>query len=292
MPSIGTFRRWNLPGGKLDLGKSADGAETAIGSALDDVLRRETGKRLAGVILLSDGAQQAFAPRDLQPQLPARRLNDLPAPLFTVTFGQDRSASQSRDVAITDLVVQPERVHQKRIERGRHGAYQRAGESNRFPCKCCLKPRRAKWNRWPPPVLRAKQNGEQIKFELSYIPQTPGERKLTLRAEPQAGERITTNNELSTFVNVLDGGLNVLYLEGEPRVEQKFIRRSLASSPDIKVDFQWIDDRDRQHWPINLADQVCSPANTTCTSSAIWIRRHSGRKICSSCATMCCTARD
>ena len=90
-------------------------------------------------------------------------------------------------------------------------------------------------------TLRAKQNGEQIKFELSYIPQTPGERKLTLRAEPQAGERITTNNELSTFVNVLDGGLNVLYLEGEPRIEQRFIRRSLASSPDIKVDFQWID---------------------------------------------------
>ena len=46
--------------GKLDLGKSADGSETAIGSALDDVLRRETGKRLAGVILLSDGAQQAL----------------------------------------------------------------------------------------------------------------------------------------------------------------------------------------------------------------------------------------
>ncbi len=107
-------------------------------------------------------------------------------------------------------------------------------------------------------VLRAKQNGEQIKFELSYIPQTPGERKLTLRAEPQAGERITTNNELSTFVNVLEGGLNVLYLEGEPRTEQRFIRRSLASSPDIKVDFQWIDSRDRQHWPINLADKLQS----------------------------------
>ena len=76
-----------------------------------------------------------------------------------------------------------------------------------------------------------------------------------MRAEPQAGERITTNNELSTFVNVLDGGLNVLYLEGEPRAEQRFIRRSLASSPDIKVDFQWIDKRDRQHWPIDMADK-------------------------------------
>ena len=93
--------------GKLDLGKTADGTQTAIGSALEDVLKREAGKRLAGVILLSDGAQQAYAPRDVQPQLPARRLNDVPAPLYTITFGQDRSATQSRDVALSDLVCSP-----------------------------------------------------------------------------------------------------------------------------------------------------------------------------------------
>ena len=53
----------------------------------------------------------------------------------------------------------------------------------------------------------------------------PGEHKLTLEAVPQPGELVTTNNDLSTFVNVLKGGLNVLYIEGALRVEQKFIRR-------------------------------------------------------------------
>jgi len=244
----------DFAGGKLDLGKSADGPETAIGSALDDVLRRETGKRLAGVILLSDGAQQAFAPRDLQPQLPARRLNDLPAPLYTVTFGQDRSASQSRDVAITDLVVSPSVFIKNELSIA--GTARINGLVDEpIPVQVLFETAPGKMEPVASTVLRAKQNGEQIKFELSYIPQTPGERKLTLRAEPQAGERITTNNELSTFVNVLDGGLNVLYLEGEPRIEQRFIRRSLASSPDIKVDFQWIDERDRKNWPINLGDK-------------------------------------
>src|SRR5262249_29429554 len=91
--------------GKLDLGKMADGVQTAIGAALDDVLKHEANKRIAGVILLSDGERQAFAPRDIQPQVPARRMNDLPAPLYTLTFGQDRSATQSRDVALSDLIV-------------------------------------------------------------------------------------------------------------------------------------------------------------------------------------------
>ncbi|HZZ29952.1 MAG TPA: hypothetical protein VFE46_18295 [Pirellulales bacterium] len=241
--------------GKLDLGKAADGSETAIGSALDDVLRRESGKRLAGVILLSDGAQQSYAPRDLQPQLPARRLNDLPAPLYTITFGQDRAATQSRDVAITDLVVSPSVFIKNELSIG--GTARVTGLVNQpIPVQVLFETSPGKMEPVASTMLRANQNGEQIKFDLSYIPQTPGERKITLRAEPQPGERITTNNELSTFVNVLDGGLNVLYLEGEPRSELTFIKRSLEMSPDIKVDFVYFDKRERSHWPINMADRL------------------------------------
>ena len=78
---------------------------------------------------------------------------------------------------------------------------------------------------------------------------TPGEYKLTLEAVPQPGELVTTNNQLSTFVNVLKGGLNVLYIEGALRVEQKFIRRALDSSPDIKVDYVRLDPRDPKTRP-------------------------------------------
>ena len=49
---------------------------------------------------------------------------------------------------------------------------------------------------------------------------------------------MTTNNRMSTFVNVLAGGLNVLYIEGlPPRVDTRFLRRSLDASPDINVDY-------------------------------------------------------
>ena len=78
-----------------------------------------------------------------------------------------------------------------------------------------------------------------VKF--SYTPDTPGEFKLTLEAVPQPGELVTTNNRLSSFVQVLKGGLHVLYIEGDLRVEQKFLRRSLDASRDIKVDSIRID---------------------------------------------------
>ena len=49
---------------------------------------------------------------------------------------------------------------------------------------------------------------------LKYIPQTPGEKKITLRVKPKDGELLSTNNEISTFITVLTGGLNVLFLQG------------------------------------------------------------------------------
>ncbi|MCC7084466.1 MAG: hypothetical protein IT427_05620 [Pirellulales bacterium] len=244
----------DFEGGKLDLGKDAQGKESAIGAVLDDVLRREAGKRVAGVILLSDGAQQAFAPRDLQPQTSARRLNDLPAPLFTVTFGQDRSATQSRDVALTDLIVNPTVFTKNELVIA--GAARINGLVNQnIPLQILFETEPGKMKPVAASQIRAKQNGEQIKFEIGFLPETPGERKLTVRAAPQAGERITTNNELSTFVNVLDGGLNVLYLEGEPRSELTFLCRSLAASPDIHIDFRIFNKRNRSHWPEDLSDQ-------------------------------------
>jgi hypothetical protein len=240
--------------GKLDLGKSAEGKETAIGSVLEDVLKREAGKRLAGVIILSDGAQQAYAPRDEQPQTPARHMNDLPAPLYTVTFGQDRSAGQSRDIAITDLSVNPSVFVKNDLAVG--GTARANGlVGQKIPVQVLFETAPGKMEPVATAELESKQNGEQLKIELNYIPTIPGEHKLTLRAAPQPGERITTNNELSTFVNVLDGGLNVLFLEGEPRAELRYLKRSLAQSPDIKVDFEYFDKRNRNQWPMNLEER-------------------------------------
>jgi uncharacterized membrane protein len=105
---------------------------------------------------------------------------------------------------------------------------------------------------------RATESTQLISLDATYIPEMPGERKLTVRAVPPEGvsELVTTNNELSTFVTVLEGGLRVLYLEGRPRVEMAFIRRSLDASQDIEVDARVYDQRDRKSWPLDLAEEL------------------------------------
>jgi hypothetical protein len=112
------------------------------------------------------------------------------------------------------------------------------------------------------------------------VPPVPGRYKLTLRAAEQPGELVTKNNQLSAYLRVLEGGLKVLYLEGELRNEQVFLRRSLAASADIDLDFVWIDSRLRDRWPVDLSSKLSDPAyDVFC--SAIWTPRRWARRISS-----------
>jgi hypothetical protein len=238
---------------RLELDADPKGEQTAIGSALDEVLRREAGKRLAGVIMLTDGAQRAIAPRDLPPQTPARQLNDLGYPLYAVVLGQSGGLGQVRDVSLKDLLVD-EAVFVKN-ELHVTGAVQAEGYVNQnIPVQLLWETAPGKMEIVGGAQLRPQQDGQRMSLDLDYVPEMPGEYRLTLMAVPQPGETVTTNNELSTYVTVLTGGLNVLYLEGRTLPEQKFLRRSLAESRDIQVDFIRMDPRHPETRPADLAE--------------------------------------
>lgn len=244
----------DFSGGKFDLEAVPEGKETAIGAALEEVLRREAGKRLAGVLLLSDGAQRALAPRDIAPQLPARRLADLGYPLYTLRFGQARGLGQARDVSVRDLSVN-ETVFVKN-DLTVHGVVRAEGYGGRgLAIELLMENAAGKMEPVAGKELPPFKSGEAVDIALDTVPQTPGEFKVTLRAPRQPGELVTTNNEMSTFVTVLKGGVNVLYLEGSLRVDSKYLLQSLDASPDIKVDYVRLDRRDPNQRPVDLQDR-------------------------------------
>ena len=243
--------------GEITLPDQPDGRQTAIGSTLDDVLRREAGKRLLGVILLSDGAQRAYAPRDLAPQTAATRLKHLGFPLFTVPIGQSRGLGQAQDAAVKDLIVPPSVFVKNELPIS--GQIRADGYVNRdIPVRLLFETSPGKMETVAEQTLKPDADGQLLPVQFTYVPKTPGEFRVTLEVPDQPGELVTTNNQLSTFVNVLAGGLNVLYIEGGFRVEQKFIRRALDASTDINVDFIRVDPRDPSNRPVDLAERLRS----------------------------------
>ena len=241
--------------GRLPLPATPDGRETALGAALEDVIRQEGGKRLLGIVLLTDGRQQALAPRDAAPQTVAGKLRHQGDPVFAVPFGQSRGLGAAQDVAVKDLLVS-QRVFVKN-ELSISGQIRVDGYVNReIPVQVLLETAPGKMEVVAQETIKASADGQLVPVKFTYIPETPGEYKITLEAVPQPGELVTTNNRLSSFVQVLKGGLSLLYIEGSVRVELKFIRRALDASRDIKVDSVRLDARNPETFPKNLAEML------------------------------------
>jgi len=242
-PQLGSWQR--LP--------SAE--ETAIGSAIEDAARALAGQRLAGVVLLSDGGQHAYPPRDLPPQAAARRLGDGAVPLWSITFGRSRGAAQSRDAAMVSLSVSETVFLGNKVEVA--GRVRLDGLTDReATVRLSVEQPDGSLAEVARRTIRATAEAAEEPVRLEWTPDSLGERKLVLAVDPIEGETVASNNELSTFVEVVDGGLRVFYLEGSPRVEQRFLRRTLASSPDIQLDFRWIDSNRRDFWPVDLGQEL------------------------------------
>jgi hypothetical protein len=226
--------------------------ETAIGSAIDDAVRSAAGKHLAGIIVLSDGAQHAYPPRDLPPQSAARKVGDAGVPLWSVTFGQHRGTGQGRDAAVSNLAVGETVYRGNALDVA--GRVRLDGLADRdVVVKLLAENDAGAMQEVARTSVKGRPDAVEEPVRLAWTPNGQlGERKVSLVVEPQEGEAVVTNNELSTFVDVVDGGLRVLYLEGALRVEQRFLRRVLAASPDMQVDFQWIDSSRRDRWPVDL----------------------------------------
>ena len=253
----GSLHPVELVNGRITFPEKPDGGETDIGTGLGEAVRREIGKRLLGVCLLGDGVQTAFDPK-IEVQEAARELARLGYPLYTVAFGPTGDAAQARDVAVENMQDQyTVFVKNEMVVRGLVRV--RGYVNKEIPVALTLENAAGEKQVLGPKKIVAREDGQQLDVEFSYTPQQPGQYKLTLHAAEQSGELVTKNNQLSAFLTVLDGGLKVLYLEGQLRSEFKFLKNSLDKSPDIDLDVQWIDHKSRERWPVDLAAALKDP---------------------------------
>jgi hypothetical protein len=209
-----------------------EGRETALGSALVEVLRRLAGKRIAALVVLSDGANNSGVP----PLIAARRLRNQQVPVVTVGFGSENAGAGSKDIAVRDLVAGPTVfVKNQLLVRGVLVARGFANQPIEVEMYVEDDPKPVATQ-----TVKVPEGTDVVPVTgLRYIPQTPGEKKITLRVKPKEGELLRANNEISTYITALAGGLNVLYLQGStPTWEYKYLFRSIAASPDIQADLK------------------------------------------------------
>ncbi|MEP6619878.1 MAG: hypothetical protein ABJE47_11195 [bacterium] len=201
---------------------TANGARTDLARALDVTREDLAGMPLAGVVVVTDGADNGGS--DLGTSLLAMRARRVP--VYTVGVGQERFA---RDVAI-ERVTAPASVLTGAtvlvdVSLGVRGA---RGEQTTVSVE-------ANGRLVGTEEVRLPDAGDVVRVRLRVPPLAPGTYQLTVKAKPIANEPVTENNTYRTVLDVRAGPARILYVEGEPRSEFAFIRRAVDADSAIQV---------------------------------------------------------
>lgn len=78
-------------------------------------------------------------------------------------------------------------------------------------------------------------DGEPAVVRVSLTLEEAGTRSLRFRVPPVEGEAVTENNARERLVEVVDEREKILYFEGEPRFEVKFLRRAVQDDENLQV---------------------------------------------------------
>ncbi|HEX2167220.1 MAG TPA: glutamine amidotransferase, partial [Longimicrobiales bacterium] len=77
--------------------------------------------------------------------------------------------------------------------------------------------------------------GEPTPVRVQFTADEPGARRFTFRVPVEEGERVRENNEQQALIHVRGGRDKILYFEGEPRWEVKFMRLAVAADSNLQV---------------------------------------------------------
>lgn len=204
-------------------GLNEEGTASSINQALQYVDDQLNGLRLGGLVLVSDGADNG----DEDPINTAQDFGNRQIPIFTVGVGQE---DIPQDIGIVDVTAA------KTVLEGSVFNVQVGVNHQSFAGQEVELSIRDGEEVVASEVVSLGAEGVPRRFDLELTPERPELIVYDLQVELQSGEIIEENNAYSFLVdNTEKPALDVLYLEGHPRNEYKFIRRAVQGDDSIRL---------------------------------------------------------
>jgi uncharacterized membrane protein len=197
-----------------------DGTQTKLGPALTSAREELAGLPVAGVVLVSDGADTTDASiADALLGLKAEKL-----PVFTVGVGSERLP---RDVQI-DRVSTPRTVL-KNASLLLELTLRQTGYAGKTVTVDVEDEGRIVGSE----KVELPSDGSPATVRIRATAAEPGPRLFRFRVTPQEGELVPQNNVREAIINVRDDVERILYFEGEPRWEFKYLNRAVADDKNV-----------------------------------------------------------
>jgi uncharacterized membrane protein len=218
------FFRFSSSAGRMTSAADAryDGTSTKLGDALERARDELSGLPLAGLVMVTDGADTSDTSLDdALASLKARSI-----PVFPVGVGQEHF---SRDVQISR--VETPRVVLKGSSLVIDVVVSQTGYAGKtVPLNVEDGGR----------IVATEQvtlppDGESLTARVRFTANEAGARMFRFRVPTQEGEEVTQNNTRDALLEVRDRVEKILYYEGEPRPEGKFIIDNVDDDKNLNL---------------------------------------------------------
>lgn len=197
------------------------GTRTNLATALRRAKEELADVPVSGLVLISDGADNAAGP--LSETLLDLRNRQLP--VFTVGLGRERF---TKDLEITRVEVPASVLQGSSVVASLAIKAEGAG---RAPLKLTVEDSGR--------ILSAQDvevgASESSTVRIAIRADEPGSRLLRFKVAPIEGEQVLENNEFAVALDVLGRREKVLYFEGAARFEAKFLRKAVQDDKNLQV---------------------------------------------------------
>ncbi len=200
---------------------SIEGDYTDISSSVGRAVSDLKGQQLAGVVLLTDGADNSGID-------PIKSVVPLDTPIYAIGVG-GQAVEKEKNIAITEVI-----------------ANRRVIVNNEIQVECEIK--NQGYDKLMVPIeihkgdevvastrLRLLAYQKTQRAVLNFAPSMPGDFIYMVKMPTQAGETSKKDNRKEFPLHVSEGNIKVLYIDGVLRWEFKFLRRTLKIDPDVSL---------------------------------------------------------
>ncbi|MBI3684241.1 MAG: hypothetical protein HY235_28025 [Acidobacteria bacterium] len=201
---------------------TAQGNATRIGENLAQVAAESATLPIGAIVLASDGADNTGGV-DLETVSLLRRHR---IPVHTIGVGREKF---QKDIEITDVQVAPRALADSRLSAQvtlKHRGYSQAKARLTVKSDSAVLASQE---------ITLKAEGALQSESVVFNAGTAGVKNLQVAAEPLTGEENPNNNSVVRLVNVENRKPRILYIEGEPKWELKFIRRAVEEDRTLQL---------------------------------------------------------
>ncbi len=196
---------------------------TDVPGAVEAILGRRVSGRLAAVVLASDG--RSTEPGTIDAAVSTARA--LKVPVFPILVGSDAprcdvavgQVTTAGSVFLEDLVAIRARVEASGID----GVTDVTVRLLDVGSETILATEH----------VSLSSSAVAPEIEFTFKPQRIGRMEVRVEAEAVDGESVLSNNSAAVRVNVMNDKLKVLYVEGYPRYEYRYLKNMLLREPTI-----------------------------------------------------------